>query len=90
MRRRARKRQEKREDRRLIFNTLRATLLRSFKRLHSEKRVCVRGVPGKLGPSGWPTAILTQSKRGWGPHHHVEVAVDWCSSILLALHVYIT
>ena len=23
-----------------------------------------------------------------GPHPHVEVAVDWCSSILLALHVY--
>ena len=24
----------------------------------------------------------------WGPHHHVEAAVDWCSSILLASHVY--
>ena len=23
-----------------------------------------------------------------GPHHHVEAAVDWCSSILLALHIY--
>ena len=23
-----------------------------------------------------------------GPHHHVEEAIDWCSSILLALHVY--
>ena len=34
-----------------------------------------------------PTANLTQPKRGWGPHHHVEAAVGWCSSILLALHV---
>ena len=24
------------------------------------------------------TAILTQPKRGRGPHHHVEAAVDWC------------
>ena len=32
--------------------------------------------------------MLTQLKRGWGPHHHVEAAVDWCSSILFALHVY--
>ena len=39
-------------------------------------------------PSGRPTAILTQPKQDWGPHHHVEEAIDWCSSILLALHVY--
>ena len=32
-----------------------------------------------LGPSGRPTAILTQPKRGRVPHHHVEAAVDWCS-----------
>ena len=50
--------------------------------------VCVRGVPGELGPLERPTAILTQPKRGWGPHHHVEAAVDWCSSILLALLVH--
>ena len=35
--------------------------------------------PGSLGPSGRPTAILTQPKRGRGPHHHVKAAVDWCS-----------
>ena len=27
-------------------------------------------------------------QTGRGPHHHVEAAVDWCSSILLALHVH--
>ena len=50
--------------------------------------LCVRGVPGVTDTPGRPTAILTQPKRGWGPHHHVEAAVDWCSSILLALPVY--
>ena len=34
--------------------------------------------PGYLGSSGRPTAISTQPKRGRGPHHHVEAAVDWC------------
>ena len=29
-----------------------------------------------------------QPKRGWGPRHHVDAAVDWSSSILIALHVY--
>ena len=33
------------------------------------------------GPSGKPTAILTQSKRGRRPHHHVEAAVDWFDSV---------
>ena len=51
--------------------------------------VCVRGVPGVTGTLGRPTVILTQPKRGWGPNHHVEAAVDSCSSILFALHVYI-
>ena len=46
-----------------ILKRLRATLLRSFRGLHGEKMVCVRGVPGVLGPSGRPTAILTQPKR---------------------------
>ena len=62
MRRRARERQEKREDS-PIFNRLRATLLRSFRGLHGEKMVCVRGVPGVTGTLGRPTAILTQPKR---------------------------
>ena len=56
--------------------------------LHGEKMLCVRGVPGVTETSERPTAILTQSKQDWGPHHHVEAAVDWCSSILLALRVY--
>ena len=30
-----------------------------------------------MGPSGRPTDISTQLKRGRGPHHLVEVDVDW-------------
>ena len=45
MRRRARERKEKREDR-PILKRLRATLLRQFRELHGEKMICVRGVPG--------------------------------------------
>ena len=86
MRRRARERQERREDR-PISKRLPATLLRWFRGLHGEKMVCVRGVLGVTGPSVRPTAILTQPKWGWGPHHRIEAAVDWCSSILLSLHV---
>ena len=71
-----------------ILKRLRATLLRSFRGLHGEKMLRVRGVPGITGTLKRPTAILTQPKRGWGPHHHVEAAVDWCSSILLDLRVY--
>ena len=32
-----------------ILKRLRATLLRSFRGLHGEKMVCVRGVPGVTG-----------------------------------------
>ena len=56
--------------------------------LHGEKMVCVRGVPGVTGTLGKANSHLTQPKRGWRPHYHVKAAVDWCSSILLALHVY--
>ena len=49
--------------------------------------LCGGGVSGVTGPSGRPKTILTQLKRGWGLHYHVEAAVDWCSLILLALHV---
>ena len=45
MRRHSRERKEKREDR-PILKRLRATLLRSFRGLHGEKMLCVRGVPG--------------------------------------------
>ena len=34
-------------------------------------------MPGVTGTLGRPTAISTQPKRGRGPHHHVEAAVDW-------------
>ena len=50
--------------------------------------VCVSGMPGVTGSLERPTAILTQPKRGWGTDHHVEAVVDWCSLILLTLHVY--
>ena len=39
-------------------------------------------------PSERPTAILTHPKQDWGPHHLIDEAIDWCSLILLALHVY--
>ena len=51
------------ERRQANLKRVRATLLRSFRGLHGEKMVCVRGVPGVTGPSGRPTAILNQSKR---------------------------
>ena len=41
MRRQARERQEKREDRRPILKWLRATHLESFRQLHGEKMVFV-------------------------------------------------
>ena len=45
MRRPAREKQEKREDR-SILKRLHATLLLLFKEQHGEEMVCVRGVPG--------------------------------------------
>ena len=43
-----------------------------------------RGVPGVTGTLGNPTDISTQPKRGLGPHHHVEAAVDWCKRKAIA------
>ena len=40
-----------------------ATLLRSFRGLHGEKMVCVRGAPRVTGTLGKTIAILTQPKR---------------------------
>ena len=71
-----------------ILKRLRATLLRSFRALHGKKMVCVRGVPGVTGTLGKTNSHFDPTQTGWGPHHHVEAAVDWCSSILLALHVH--
>ena len=91
MRRRARERQEKREDG-PILKRLRATLLRSFSWLYGEKMVCVRGVPGVTGTLGkkrlTANSYLNPTQLGLGPRHHVETAADWCSLILLALHLY--
>ena len=71
-----------------ILKRLRATLLRSFRALHGEKMVCVRGVPRITGTLGKANSYFDPIQTGRGPHHHVEEAADWCSSILLALHVH--
>ena len=52
------------------------------------KMLCVRGVPGVTGTFGKANSHFDPTQTGRGPHHHVEAAVDWCSSILLALHVH--
>ena len=52
------------------------------------KMVCVRGVLGETGTLGKANSGFNPTQTGLGPHHHVEAAIDWCSSILLALHVY--
>ena len=71
-----------------ILKRLRATLLWSFRGLHGEKMVCVRRVPGVTGTLGKANSHFDPTQTGRGPHHHFEAAVDWCSSILLALHVH--
>ena len=72
-----------------ILKRLRATLLRSFRGLHGEKVVCVRGVPGvTTGTLGKANSHFALTQTGRRPYHHVEAAVDWCSSILLALNVH--
>ena len=71
---------------RTILKRLRATLLRSFRELHGEKMVCVMGVPGVTGTLEKTNSHFDPTQTGRGPHHHVEAAIDWCSSILLALH----
>ena len=48
----------------------------------------MRGVPGVTGTLGKANSHFDPTQTGRGPHHHVEAAVDWCSSILLALHVH--
>ena len=55
---------------------LRAALLRSFRGLHGEKMVCVRGVPGLTGTLGKTNSHFDRTQTGRGPHHHVEATVD--------------
>ena len=88
MRKRKRERQEKIEDRRPILKRLRATLLRLFRGLHGKKMIRVRGVPAVTGTLGKANSHFNLTQTEFGPHHHVEAAVDWCNLILLALHVY--
>ena len=71
-----------------ILKRLRTTFLRSFRGLHGEKMVCLRGVPGVTGSLGKANSHFDPTQTGRGPQHHVEAAVDWCSLILLALHVH--
>ena len=71
-----------------ILKRLPAILLRSFRGLNGKKVICVRGVPGVTGTLGKANSHFDPTQMGRGPHHHVEAAVDWCSSILLALHVH--
>ena len=65
MRRRARQRQEKREDR-PILKRLRAALLRSFRGLHGGKMICVRGVPGVTGTLGKTNSHFDPIQTGLG------------------------
>ena len=64
--RRARERQEKREDRRPISKRLRAAFLRSFRGQHGEKMVCVRGVPGVIGSLGKANSHFDPTQTGPG------------------------
>ena len=66
MRRRARERPEKREDKRPIVKRLRAALLQSFRGLHGEKMVCVRGVPGVTGTLGKANSHFGPTQTGLG------------------------
>ena len=59
------RRQEKRKDR-LILKRLRATLLRSFRGLHGEKIVRVRGVPAITGTLGKANSHFNPTRTGLG------------------------
>ena len=59
-----------------ILKRLRAALLRSFRELHGEIMVCVRGVPGLTGTLGKANSHFDRTQTGRGPHHHVEATVD--------------
>ena len=78
------------ERRQANLKSLRTTPLRSFRGLHGEKMVCVRRVPGVTGTLGKANSHFDPTQTSRGPHHHIEAAVDWYSSILLALHLHTT
>ena len=86
--RRARKRQEKEEDRRSILEKLCAALLRSFRGQHSKKWFA-EGVPGVRvnGTRGKTNSHSDLIQTDRGPHDHVEAFVDWCSNQFIAANV---
>ena len=49
-----------------ILKRLRAALLRSFRGLHDEKMVCVRGVPGVTGTLGKANSHFNPTQTGLG------------------------
>ena len=59
-----------------ILKRLRATLMRSFRGLHGEIMICVRGVPRVTGTLGKANSHFDPTQTGRGPHHHVAAAVD--------------
>ena len=65
MRRRARERQENREDR-PILKRLRATLLRSFRGCTAKNMLCVSGVPGVTGTLGKANNHFDPTQTGLG------------------------
>ena len=48
----------------------------------AKRMVCARGVLGITGIFRKATTISIQLKRGRGPHHLFEAAVDWCRVVL--------
>ena len=76
-RRRAREGQEKRksENRPPILKKLCAALLRSFRGQHSEK---IKGSARGVWDPRKGQQPFRSNPNGRGPHHHVEVTVDWC------------
>ena len=65
--------EEEEKSIRPISEMLRAAVMRSVGGQHGEKMIGER--------QGTPTAISSDPKRGRGPYHHSEAAVDWCRFI---------
>ena len=75
---RARKRLEKRRDRRLILERFSAAFQRSFRGQHGEKDDWVLGATGVIRTLGKTNSNFNPPPTGRRPHHHVKAAVDWC------------
>ena len=84
------KKAEEEEDKRLILKKLRAALVRSFRGHHGKKMICVRGVPGVIRILGEANNHFDPTQMELRTAPQVEVAVDWYSSILLALYTVYT